>query len=103
MNISEANAVNDVLRLLLDHPRPGAERITSAEAYEAAELLAQKAYKALSAGLRELDVSHLWPQALHRRIEAALKLVDGYEIAKTVGPLTVAELRRVLTGEAGDG
>lgn len=90
MNISEANAVNDVLTLLL---QPGGRSVTEGDAWTAAEMLAERAYKALSAGLRGDEVTRLWPQAL----------LDGRAGVETAGPITVAELRRTLTGEAADG
>lgn len=60
MNISESNDVNTLLHYVLNLPRvlgPVAESDTIA----AAERLADKAYKALGAGLRSDEVRASWP------------------------------------------
>jgi len=62
--ISEASDINIVLRYLLQKPRPGLSAPTNVEALDAAARLADRSYKALSAGLSALDVHAAWP---HRR------------------------------------
>jgi hypothetical protein len=51
MNIGEANAVNDVLRFVLDDTNDSEGRLQ-----QACELLAEKANKTLGAGIRPEDV-----------------------------------------------
>lgn len=63
LNVGEANAVNTLLRWVLDVPLPG---VTDApgpdDAQRAAVLLAEHARKTLLAGLRGKDVTTHWPQ-----------------------------------------
>lgn len=65
LTISEANAVNDLLDYVLDlrKDRPAVPR---AEAQEAAELLAEHAHKALSAGIRPVDIAQAWQRLPQR-------------------------------------
>jgi hypothetical protein len=55
VNISEANAVNQVLRHLRDETCPDPH-----ECHQAAVLLAGRAYMALSAGMNSNDVKPEW-------------------------------------------
>lgn len=61
MNISEANDTNTILRYLLNQARWPVGVPTDAEAQAAAERLADRAHKPLSAGLRAQDVTEAWP------------------------------------------
>lgn len=59
--IREANAINVILEYLLQTPRPGLGVPSDEWAREAAEFLADRANKALYAGLRAEDVRSHWP------------------------------------------
>lgn len=60
MNITEGNAANVVLRYLLGiEPLPDDEK-----AQEAAVLLAERANRALHAGLRAEQVAQAWPNVI---------------------------------------
>lgn len=61
MNITDANAANVVLRYLLGAPNINGDLPADDQAREAAELLADKANKALGAGLTKENVTALWP------------------------------------------
>lgn len=62
MNINEATAVNSLLRWVLQVPLPvGLPQVTSNDAQHAAEFLAERAFGALTAGLRAEEVQRLWP------------------------------------------
>ena len=56
MNISEANDINTVLRYVLRLPNGVGEFRTAQQVHEAAERLAGRAHKTLSAGLMASDV-----------------------------------------------
>lgn len=60
MNITEANDTNTVLRYLLGLPNLTGDVPTDDQAQDAAERLAEKAAKALHAGLRPVDVAQAW-------------------------------------------
>lgn len=76
MNISEANAVNHLLRYVMDyHGRDDLSPATSGGAREAAILLAGKANKALHAGLTGDEVRLNW-RDLPRRA-STVKVTGG--------------------------
>lgn len=64
MNITEANAANVVLRYVLDDTDDSAGRLL-----EACELLAEKANKALGAGIRPEQVREAFERAAAARGE----------------------------------
>lgn len=60
MNVSEVNAVNALLRWVLDKPRPGQQSAPEDEARRAAIMLAGRADRTLSAGLTADAVARRW-------------------------------------------
>lgn len=61
MNITEGNAVNVLLRYLLDEPDPRGYLTRSEAACDAAAALADRARKTLGAGLDGEQIRQLWP------------------------------------------
>lgn len=58
--IAEANAINVLLRWTLNQPRPDGAETADALALDAARFLAERAQKALHAGLTPGRVTELW-------------------------------------------
>lgn len=91
LTITEAQAVNDVLRLLLDQP---ARVQNIGRGADAALLLAGHAHRALHAGIHTSDVSEQWAAYKERR-DATLDLMTIFDaglLAVDLGPrLTCAE------------
>lgn len=63
MNITEANDLNVVLRHMLQLPAPGDREDVAGEALAAAQRLADRANRALGAGLDGRAVAAAWPPA----------------------------------------
>ena len=61
MNVSEANAVNHLLRHLFGLHASGGRHVSSEAACLAAGTLAGKAYATLKAGLTTAEVAEQWP------------------------------------------
>ena len=62
LTIGEARAINDLLGWLLGNPYADGSPRTAARAREGAQLLADHAYKTLSAGLIAEHVAQLWTE-----------------------------------------
>lgn len=60
MNITEANLVNTLLGWLVEMPDPCGRLVSHTEGRDAAELLAERANKALSAGITAAEVRAAW-------------------------------------------
>lgn len=85
LTISEANAVNAILRLLLAAPEPGSA-IDLSRCEDAAVLLAEHANKVLGAGLRGDTVGNLWTNYAGRRA-ATLGFLDTFDERDLLGNL----------------
>ena len=66
MNITEANAVNDVLYWVLGTPDSFYQRVSNDQACEQAAWLADRASRALSAGLTGEQLKAQWPNRQRR-------------------------------------
>lgn len=67
LTVTEAQAVNDLLRFVAAAPDASNEKVDEGRALEAAKLLAAHAHKTLSAGLTGKDVSGvIWPRFTNR-------------------------------------
>lgn len=61
MNVGESNDIAALLSWITDRPRATGAVASTAEALEAAERLAERAYQTQMAGVRAEDVRRLWP------------------------------------------
>lgn len=77
MNITEANDLNVVLRHMLQLPAPGDREDAPGEALAAAQRLADRANRALGAGLDGPAVAAAWPDEAVDELAAFLDLPGG--------------------------
>lgn len=97
LNIGEAHAVNALLRWVFRADPPNVAPDVAEKAFDAATILANRAYKALSAGLTSLDVGREFPRPVEAEPPADSVEISGVKFEvfeRTTDELVV----RIRTG-----
>lgn len=87
MTVSEATAVNTLLRYMLGIARPGYAAPDTGAAVNASRVLARSASKKLAAGLIEKDVADAWDRKLGRKKIEAKRMVSIQPIHRKSTPI----------------